>query len=694
MADQPLHQQPHQAPQRPKIISVNTGASFTLGNDDNNDESDQPLSGTTNSPVVNEPPSAALSSLSSNSDMVTLRSTLRNRGTSISFSPQVKLDDGQKHDLEAPLPKPATLTHEHTAPVGKPSDLAEFFQQDADSQSSSMKDRRQRSNSVTETQEFDPVTGAPKGQEPKDSINYHTGEMRYPYLQSTVDELAQERVQRKSIAQPTTIPIRSASQRVFDSGSSQPLSIGVPAGRPTGRDYLRMTMSPSDYSPTTQNASGATNDIGSAILGSGPLLLRSRRSESSRSFGSMGSIGRRHASRSAANSSGPSPAQSFLNSWLRTEESRAPDPDEEGQHIGGDDGDYSMPTYIIGRKIGYGGYSVVREATTIENDRKVVRAVKIVRKQIKDKNENENEKLQAEFEGEVNVWRYLRHRCILPLIAVYETDFATFCITELHSAGTLFDLIRRHRKDVGLEKNRGLEPRLVKRYLWQLASAIRYLHEDFRVVHRDIKPENCLIDITDPRTKAQGGKVLLCDFGMADWVSDERRQTAMNEAPDLPGHSKQQKADGDLSHGHHVHGQIHPNVGPAQTSTNIYGSLEYCAPELLNAKDAVYSTEADMWAYGCTAYALVTCDRAFYHEFQPRLVMMIERGTPDEDRLERSLCANEGECEDGDRGEMMKDFLTRCFDMDPEARMTVGEALEHEWLEGARDIEEDEDELR
>ncbi|KAK5277313.1 hypothetical protein LTR16_009942, partial [Cryomyces antarcticus] len=129
-----------------------------------------------------------------------------------------------------------------------------------------------------------------------------------------------------------------------------------------------------------------------------------------------------------------SPASAFLSQWGKEEAAAMIEPDDEGQEIGDHSG------YIIGRQIGYGGFSVVKEVYTIENNEKVRRAVKIVRKQVSAKSEHENDKLQAHFEHEVSIWRFLKHRHILPLIAVYDSPFATFCITNLNTGGTLFDL--------------------------------------------------------------------------------------------------------------------------------------------------------------------------------------------------------------------------------------------------------------
>jgi serine/threonine protein kinase len=44
-------------------------------------------------------------------------------------------------------------------------------------------------------------------------------------------------------------------------------------------------------------------------------------------------------------------------------------------------------------------------------------------------------------------------------------------------------------------------------YFCEIASVLKYLHEDLNVVFRDLKPENVLIDYE--------GHIKLCDFGFA-----------------------------------------------------------------------------------------------------------------------------------------------------------------------------------
>jgi serine/threonine protein kinase len=595
-------------PNKPKPIRSHT--EFTLGGDNEVAIEEEIVEDTDGVSPLPLNPSASTPS----NHVSQLRQQLRERGTSITFDSTVKLEDGHERHLLSPLPK-----QQDSKGKGRADRTTQPLQIPFKA--------RPRRHSDAETDEYDLRTGAPIDQHHHVVQNYHRGEMRHPLLQSTVDELA-------SVSSHP--PVADKLPSLTSDYTASPLSedIGTPANG--------SALGPSAPSPITIDS------------GRSDSLLPSRRSVSQRSFGSLGSVGRRHTIKSAG-SSLSSPARSYLSQWRSNgPAAREPEPDDEGQEIRG-----AGPIYIIGRKIGFGGFSVVKEATTMEGDISVVRAVKIVRKQIKDISDSENERIQQDFDREVDVWRYLRHKYILPLIAAYSTEFATFCITKLNRDGTLFDLIAAHRRATP-RGEWGLSTHLAQRYSYQLGSAIRYLHEDEHIVHRDIKPENCLLDLSAPDAATVGGNLLLCDFGMADWITSDARPA--DDAPSPGG-----------------------NVGPSPTSTAIQGSLEYAAPEMLSAGRPIYSPAADMWAYGCVLYTLLTAELPFKHEFQPRLVMMISRGAYDMDKLVQAPAARDV----GGHGAV--DLVAGCLHADSEERLVIGDVLEMPWLDGCKALYEDAD---
>jgi hypothetical protein len=515
----------------------------------------------------------------------------RQRTTSISFANEVRLDNGDTVALEVPVPKTlARSSHSHTPDSGSYSDQ-EYLEM--------------------------PIHA-------RRSLQHRAGIPRYPLLQTTVDSLADDAEYNDQVAsltsETTASPLLEEARTPLDTPSEyalSPLAVTSPVEFP-------------GFSPRR----------------SGPARTRSYRSDIGED-GSLRRVSRRSSNRSGRSLSSMSPAASFLARYKTSELAIKPsEPDDEGQGIG-----YNSE-YIIGKQIGYGGFSIVKEVTSMEDGKPVVNAVKIVRKQQQEKSEFENEQIQTQFDHEVEIWRFLRHPYILPLLRVYTTDFATFCITKLNKGGTLFDLVRETRR----AKKAGLPKHLVKRYAYQLASALRYLHNDVQVAHRDFKLENCLVDMTVADASTDGGDVLLCDFGMADFIVSDQRD---GPEPHSIGNNQ--------------------NIGPADTSTSIAGSLQYAAPELFNAPGNVFSPAADIWAFGVVLYALITATLPFNEGLDIKTVAKIREGRWDEEPVRSAESVKEGGAEDA------LALLRGCLELDVEKRWTIHDILECAWL---RDYEQ------
>ncbi|RDW76602.1 serine/threonine-protein kinase [Aspergillus mulundensis] len=375
------------------------------------------------------------------------------------------------------------------------------------------------------------------------------------------------------------------------------------------------------YHSPEEDRSASWSGGSAAIFGSKPSRWRS---------------GTTTRSRRSTNSSGKSPASAFLSMWSTREEA-PPKPDDEGQMVGTE--------YVLGKIIGSGGFSVVKEAYKVEESGETRRlAVKIVKKQVADKTERENDAVQAEFDHEVRVWRYLNHEHVLSLDAVYETDYATFCFTKLHIGGTLFDLIRQNRHN-----HRSIEMGLAKKYTYQLALALRYLHEDARVVHRDIKLENCLLDPVELPDGTKTSNLVLCDFGMAEWINvdNDASSEPYEDAGDRPPLR---------------------TIGPSDSSTSIAGSLEYASPELLDSSSGIIHPSVDIWAFGVILFTLIVGSRPFQSSFQPRLISNIRDGV-----WNRKAVLGDGSDFEARRDAL--DLITHCLEMDYRKRWTVRDIL-------------------
>lgn len=513
----------------------------------------------------------------------------RTRRPSISFNPEVTLDCGHQHGLDEPLSSHGA----GTSSSPKPRTLSGL----------------RRAHSEFETEPSDTVLGSPL------SFQKSNGKKVSDTHASGMEDMSLE----SDMARPTSLSLSSTSPSTEE--------LRTPPDVPSDALISPMASSPSVHRATSLDEQNGWSQI-----------TKPEEQPNSYTFGRHSSIkhAMRHSRRSTASSS-KSPASAFLSMWSQDE--IPPKPDDEGQMVGSE--------YVLGKQIGFGGFSTVKEAFKINDHGETLHfAVKIVRKHLSGKSERENDQVQAEFDHEVRIWRYFHHAHVLPLDAVYETDHATFCFTRLTTGGTLFDLIRKHRQ--------GLRMNLARRYAFQLASAIRYLHEDARVVHRDIKLENCLLDRPDP-TKSLDPDLILCDFGMAEWMSSDNGSSS--PAPyDDPADRPPPK-----------------NIGPSVTSTSVAGSLEYASPELLLSTGGILSPAVDIWAFGVVVFALVVGTRPFQHSFKPRVQMNILAGHWDRESVLR------GDADSQSHRDAL-DLINGCLEMDPSKRWTIHDVLRSRWL--------------
>ncbi|ETV74200.1 CAMK/CAMK1 protein kinase, variant 4 [Aphanomyces astaci] len=149
--------------------------------------------------------------------------------------------------------------------------------------------------------------------------------------------------------------------------------------------------------------------------------------------------------------------------------------------------------YALGRELGKGRFSHVREATHLVTNESF--AVKVI-----DKTQlgiTEKELLRTE----IAILKLVKHPHIIHLKDVYENKHHIYIVTELLSGGELFNKI------VGRSRYTEAESRTVMKPLFE---SVAYLHK-MGIVHRDIKPENILCGdkLTDLR---------IADFGLSKLV--------------------------------------------------------------------------------------------------------------------------------------------------------------------------------
>ena len=181
-------------------------------------------------------------------------------------------------------------------------------------------------------------------------------------------------------------------------------------------------------------------------------------------------------------------------------------------------------------KVGEGTYGVVYKCKNKKSGDYV--ALKKIRL------ENEDEGIPSTAIREISILKQLKHQNIVRLVDLIHGEKKLYLVFEYMD----FDLKKY------LDRNNApLAPNLVKSYLYQILSAIKFCHSK-RILHRDLKPQNLLID--------KNGKIKLGDFGLA-------------------------RAFGI----------------PIKTLTHEILTLWYRAPEILLGQRE-YSTPVDMWSIG------------------------------------------------------------------------------------------------
>jgi len=154
--------------------------------------------------------------------------------------------------------------------------------------------------------------------------------------------------------------------------------------------------------------------------------------------------------------------------------------------------------YSLGKPLGSGAYSVVRECTMKKT--KAVFAVKVVTKA----------KLSPEddiaLQDEIEILKNLEHDNIIYLKDDFDERSHYYLVTEIMRGGELFDRIVA--KTFYNEK----EARDLCKIVFE---AVAYCHS-LNIAHRDLKPENLLL-----MSKDNDRQVKIADFGFAKRVTSE-----------------------------------------------------------------------------------------------------------------------------------------------------------------------------
>ncbi len=202
----------------------------------------------------------------------------------------------------------------------------------------------------------------------------------------------------------------------------------------------------------------------------------------------------------------------------------------------------------------------------------------------------------ARFEREARTLASLNHSNIAAIYGLETSNGVTALVMELVEGETLEERIARssNSRTSSSGSRKGLQPEDSLQIAKQITEALEYAHER-GVVHRDLKPAN--VKITPE------GAVKVLDFGLAKVLTGGDSSVSLD-----PSNS--------------------PTISAMATQMGIIlGTAAYMAPE--QAKGKPVDRRADIWAFGCVLYEMLTGKKAFEGETITDIIAAVVTKDPD-----------------------------------------------------------------
>ena len=284
--------------------------------------------------------------------------------------------------------------------------------------------------------------------------------------------------------------------------------------------------------------------------------------------------------------------------------------------------------------VGEGAYGIVYKCK--DRDTKEYVAIKKFK-------ETEDEIVKKTMRRELKMLQLLKHENVVEFKNAFKKKGNLFLV---------FEYVEKNLLEVLQESPSGLEPSLIKKLIYQLCKAIKYLH-DQNVIHRDIKPENLLIN-NDMLLK-------LCDFGFARKIS----------------------------------------MTSNETLTDYVATRWYRSPELL-ITNGYYGPEVDYWAIGCIMGELADGEPLFPGENETDQLHCIQKvlGNLPQNQVDmfyRNPLYNGKNLLDVDRPETLErryigklpkiaiNFMKGLLELDPNKRLNGKTVFSHPYFENYMD---------
>jgi serine/threonine protein kinase len=268
----------------------------------------------------------------------------------------------------------------------------------------------------------------------------------------------------------------------------------------------------------------------------------------------------------------------------------------------------TLAHYEITSQLGKGGMGEVYRAKDLKLGRDV--AIKVLPEEFA-----RDADRVARFQREAKLLASLNHPNIAAIHGLEESEGTNFLVLELVEGETLADRIKAG--PIPVEESLKLA--------LQIAEALEAAHGK-GVIHRDLKPSN--IKVTPD------GKVKVLDFGLAKAYAGEQADLNLSKSPTLT---------------------YSPTLSNAATEQGvILGTAAYMSPE--QARGKAVDKRADIWAFGCVLYEMLTGQAAFQGEDVTEILASVVKGGANLDLLPANLHPR------------MREVITRCLQKDLKKR--------------------------
>ena len=135
-------------------------------------------------------------------------------------------------------------------------------------------------------------------------------------------------------------------------------------------------------------------------------------------------------------------------------------------------------------------------------------------------------KTRKYFHNEIKLLSKIKHKNIMKLIEVKQSQENYYLVCELCNGGSLNELLDKYRKI----HRRPFTEEIVQYLMRQIVDAIKYLHGE-HIIHRDLKLDNILMNFENEKDKDDmnilGAQVKIIDFGFAT-VLDPKQNLAFS----------------------------------------------------------------------------------------------------------------------------------------------------------------------